>query len=241
MTKRTLGKLPGDAFGMLALPALPNDVLDGYRALPDLTGIASDAMDELGIVGAVPAALLTPRDPSARLVGRALTVRNVTGNAPVPDKVKAGVSGLGEIEAHNLAEPGDVIVQQGVDLCSNLGGISATVGHRQGELGVIVDGGVRDVDHSRGIGYPIWSKSVSPITGKWRVETVAINKPVMICGITVNPGDVVLADETGVCFIPRAWAADGLARAQRNVAAEKLREEKIASGAPVLELFSKAR
>lgn len=91
-----------------------------------------------------------------------------------------------------------MIVQQGVDLCSNLGGISATVGHRQGELGVIVDGGVRGVDYSRGIGYPIWSKSVSPITGKWRVETVAINKPVMICGITVNPGDVVLADETGV-------------------------------------------
>src|SRR5271157_2240721 len=109
MTKKTLGKLSGDAFGMLELPALPPDLLTGYRALPDLTGIVSDAMDELGIIGAVPAALLTPRDPSARFVGRALTVRNVAANAPVPDKVKAGVSGLGEIEAHNLAEPGDVI------------------------------------------------------------------------------------------------------------------------------------
>jgi 4-hydroxy-4-methyl-2-oxoglutarate aldolase len=240
MTKSALGKLPGEAFGMLELPALPKDVLDGYRALPDLTGIASDAMDELGIVGAVPATLLTPRDAAVRLVGRALTVRNVAAIAPVPDKVKAGVSGLSEIEAHNLAAPGDVIVLQGVDICSNLGGISATIGHRQGELGAIVDGGVRDVDHSRGIGYAIWSKSVSPITGKWRVE-IAINKPVTICGIPVNPGDLVLADETGVCFIPRARAADVLARAQRNAAAEKLREEKIASGAPVSELFSKAR
>jgi regulator of RNase E activity RraA len=241
MAKKTLGKLPSEAFGMLDLPALLADVLDGYRGLPDLTGIASDAMDELGIVGAVPAALLAPRDPSARLVGRALTVRNVAATAPVPDKVKAGVSGLGEIEAHNLAEPGDVIVLQGVDLCSNLGGISATIGRRQGELGAVVDGGVRDVDHSRGIGYAIWSKSVSPITGKWRVETVAINQPVTICGITVNPGDLVLADETGVCFIPRARAAEVLQRAQRSVAAEKLREEKIASGAPVPELFGKAR
>jgi 4-hydroxy-4-methyl-2-oxoglutarate aldolase len=239
--KTTLGKLPNDAFGLIELPALPADLLAGYRALPDLTGIASDAMDELGIAGAVPAALLNPRDPSARLVGRALTVRNVASSMPVPDKVKAGVSGLGEIEAHNLAEPGDVIVLQGVDLCSNLGGISATIGHRQGELGAIVDGGVRDVDHSRGIGYAIWSRSVSPITGKWRVETLAINKPVTICGITVNPGDLVLADETGVCFIPRERAAEVLARAQRNVAAEKLREEKIASGAPVPELFGKAR
>jgi 4-hydroxy-4-methyl-2-oxoglutarate aldolase len=241
MTKQTLGKLSGDAFGMIELPPLPADLLAGFLALPDLTGIASDAMDELGIVGAAPAALLAPRDPSARLVGRALTVRNVAATMPVPDKVKAGVSGLGEIEAHNLAEPGDVIVLQGVDLCSNLGGISATIGHRQGELGAIVDGGVRDIDHSRGIGYPIWSKSVSPITGKWRVETVAINKPVMICGIAVEPGDLVLADETGVCFIPRARAAEVLQRAQRNVAAEKLREEKISSGAPVPELFGKAR
>src|SRR6202140_1073904 len=130
---------------------------------------------------------------------------------------------------------------QGVDQVANLGGISAPIGHRQGEIGAIVDGGARDVDHSRGIGYPIWSRSVSPITGKWRVQTIAINNPVSICGVTVNPGDLVLADETGVCFIPRARAADVLQRAQRNVAAEQAREAKIASGAPVPELFGKAR
>jgi 4-hydroxy-4-methyl-2-oxoglutarate aldolase len=241
MSKKTLGKLPADAFGTLDLPAVPRDILDGYRALPDLTGTVSDAMDELGIVGAVPAAVLRPNDAKARVVGRALTVRNVAASAPVPDKVKAGVSGLGEIEAHNLAEPGDVLVVQGVDQVSNLGGISATIGHRQGEIGAIVDGGARDVDHSRAIGLPVWSKSVSPITGKWRVETVAINKPVAICGVTVNPGDVVLADETGICFIPRERAGEVLQRAQRNAAAEKLRDERIASGVPIAELIAKPR
>jgi len=134
MAKQTLGKLAADAFGMLDLPALPRDVLDGYRALPDLTGIVSDAMDELGIVGAIPSAVLRPTDPKARLVGRALTVRNIAPGVAVPDKVKAGVSGLGEIEAHNLAEPGDVLVVQGVDQVSNLGGISATIGRRRGEI-----------------------------------------------------------------------------------------------------------
>jgi regulator of RNase E activity RraA len=128
-------------------------------------------------------------------------------------------------------------VVQGVDQVSNLGGMSATIGHRQGEIGAIVDGGARDVDHSRAIGLPVWSKSVSPITGKWRVQTVAVNKPVSICGITVNPGDLVLADETGVCFIPRQRAAEVLQRAQHNAAAEKLREEKIASGVPLAELM----
>ena len=87
----------------------------------------------------------------------------------------------------------------------------------------------------------MWSRSVSPITGKWRVETVAVNKPVSICGVNVNPGDLVLADETGVCFIPRERAAEVLARAQRNAAAEKQRDEKIAAGVPVAELMGKAK
>jgi 4-hydroxy-4-methyl-2-oxoglutarate aldolase len=241
MPKETLGKLPAAAFGMLDLPVLPKDIVDGYRALHDLTGIVSDAMDELGIVGAVPAAVLRPNDPKARVVGRALTVHNIAATAPVPEKVRAGVSGLGEIEAHNLAEPGDVLVVQGVDQVSNLGGMSATIGHRQGEIGAVVDGGARDVDHSRAIGLPLWSKSVSPLTGKWRVETVAVNKPVTICGVAVNPGDLVLADETGVCFIPRERAAEVLQRAERNAVAEKLREAKIASGAPVAELLGKSK
>jgi 4-hydroxy-4-methyl-2-oxoglutarate aldolase len=241
MAKETLGKLSAEAFGTLDLPVLRREILEGFRALPDLTGLVSDAMDELGIVGAVPAAVLRPSDPKARIVGRALTVHNVAAAAPVPDRVKAGVSGLGEIEAHNIAEPGDVLVIQGVDHVSNLGGMSATIGHRQGEIGAIVDGGARDIDHSRAIGLPVWSKSLSPITGKWRVETIAVNKPVSVCGVTVKPGDLVLADETGVCFIPRERAGDVLVRATKNAAAEKLREEKIAAGVPVRDLMPKPK
>jgi 4-hydroxy-4-methyl-2-oxoglutarate aldolase len=241
MTKQTLGKLPADAFGMLDLPPIADDVVEGFHALPDLTGMSSDAMDELGIAGAVPASVLKPTNPAARLVGRALTVRNIAAKASVAEAVAGGVSGLAEIEAHNLAEPGDVLVLQGVDQISNMGGMSASIGKRQGQLGAIVDGAVRDVDHGRDIGYAIWSRSVSPITGKWRIETVAVNKPVTICGVSVNPGDLVLADETGVCFIPRARAADVLASVRKIAASEVAREAKIASGAPVAELMLKKK
>jgi regulator of RNase E activity RraA len=239
--KKPLGKLAPEAIGALTLPALPAELIAGFSALGDLTGLASDAMDELGIVGVVPASILRPTNPAARIVGRALTVHNVARAVSVPEAVASGISGLGEIEAHNLAEAGDVLVIQGVDGVSNLGGVTATIGHRQGEIGAIVDGGARDVDHSRAIGFPVWSRSVSPITGKWRVETVAVNKPVAICGIMVAPGDLVLADEVGVCFILRARAAEVLARAKRNAAAEAAREEKIAAGAPVAELMPKRR
>jgi regulator of RNase E activity RraA len=241
MTKQTLGKLPDDAFGMLDLPALPAGIIDGFRALPDLTGMCSDAMDELDIVGAVPSSVLKPTDATARLVGRALTVMNVAAQASVPANVATGVSGMAEIEAHNLAEAGDVLVLQGVDQVSNMGGMSASIGQRQGQIGAIVDGAVRDVDHSRGSGYAIWSRSVSPITGKWRVKTVAVNKQVNICGVAVNPGDLVLADETGVCFIPRARAAEVLARVQQIAKNEEIRTAKIEAGVPVSELLPKKK
>jgi len=237
--KKPLGKLSAGAIGTMELPPLPTEILNGFRALPDLTGMSSDAMDELGIVGVIPAAVLRPTDPKGRLVGRALTVRNVAARVGVAEAVQAGVSMLAEIEAHNLAEPGDILVLEGVDQVSNMGSISASIGHRQGELGAIVDGAVRDIDHSHEIGYAIWSRGVSPITGKWRIETVAINKPVSICGIAVNPGDLVLADEVGVCFIPRGRAADVLARVQRIAANEEVRQKKIASGAPVADLLPK--
>ncbi len=241
MSKQTLGKLPLDAFGVLDLPALDAAMLDGFRALGDLTGMTSDAMDELGIAGAVPASVLKPTNPKARLVGRALTVKNVAAPASVPDNVATGVSGMAEIEAHNLTEPGDVLVLQGIDQVSNMGGMSASIGRRQGQIGAIVDGAVRDIDHGRDIGYAIWSRSVSPITGKWRVKTVAVNKPVTICGVTVNPGDLVLADETGVCFVPRQRAGEVLERVRRIAANEVARTAKINAGVPVAELMPKKK
>ena len=239
--KKPLGILPADAIGRLELPIIPPDIIAGFRALPDLTGMSSDAMDELGVVGVMPASVLKPIDPEARLVGRALTVMNVAATGGVPEAVAGGVSGMAEIEAHNLAEPGDILVLQGVNEVSNMGGMSATIGHRQGELGAIVDGAVRDVDHSRSIGYAIWSRSVSPITGKWRVKTVAVNKPVTICDVAINPGDLVLADETGVCFIPRERATEVLQRARRIAENEVARQAKIDAGVPISELAVQAK
>jgi|SRR5688572_2853369 len=219
---------------------VPDDVIQGFRALGDLTGTVSDVLDQLGIVGAVPAAVLRPSDPKARMVGRALTVLNRVRKESVAEAVATKKSGLGEIKAHSMARPGDVLVIQGVPNVSSLGGTSATVGKRQGEIGAVVDGGVRDVDHSRSVGYPIWSSSVTPITGKWRVETAAVNQPVVIAGVTVRPGDVVLADECGVCFVPMERASDVLAIAQRWSAWEEERLQKLASGMP-LEEFTRLK
>jgi 4-hydroxy-4-methyl-2-oxoglutarate aldolase len=227
--KTLLGKLDRSAFGTLELPRLPAEVLQGFLRLEDLTGMTSDALDQCGIAGAVPGSILRPTDPAARMVGQALTVLNRRLEKP------SKVSKLGEIEAHNLAEPGDVLVIQGVAGISSMGGISASVGKRQGEAGAVVEGAVRDIDHSRRIGYPVWSSGVSPITGKWRIETVAVNRPVRIAGIEVHPGDLVVADECGVCFVPFGRAGEVLAVAHRLAESEKERLASLARGIALAE------
>jgi len=226
---------------MGGMARIASGILEGFRSLGDLTGTTSDVLDQLGIAGAVPASLLRPSDPKARIVGCAITVHNRARGETVAEAVAKKKSGLGEIRAHRLAQPGDVLVIQGVANVSSLGGVSASVGKRQGEIGAIVDGGARDVDHSRAIGYPIWSSSVTPITGKWRVETVAVNEPVVIAGVAVRPGDLVLADECGVCFVPAERAAEVLAIAQRWSAWEDERLKKLASGMPLDEFTKMTR
>ena len=224
MAKNPLGKLNPAAIGMTEFERLPLSVIWGYVALEDLTGTTSDALDELEIDAVVPASVLKPSDPSARIVGQALTVLNRKSAE------RRKTSGLADIEAHNLALPGDVLVVQGVAGISSMGGVSASIGKRQGEIAAVVDGAVRDIDHSRSIGYPIWSAGVSPITGKWRIETMAVNQPVQIAGVEVKPGDLVVADECGVCFVPSARAAEVLAIAQRLAASEEARLEQLEAG-----------
>ena len=238
MDKPLTGKIPRDSIGLLELPRLPDALLAAYRALGDLSGLVSDACDELGITCGIPAAVLRPTDPKARIAGQALTALNRRLAIPVAEAVATKVSRLGEIEAHNLAAPGDILVIQGVANISSMGGISASIGKRQGEAGAVVDGAVRDIDHSRKIGYPVWSSSVSPATGKWRIETVGINVPVVMAGVTVHPGDLVIADEVGVCFVPRARAAEVLATAQRLEQSEEERLAKIGEGMPLAQFLA---
>jgi len=235
MAKNPLGKLAAGAIGMTELPRLDGGILRRFSELGDLSGTTSDALDECDIAGVVPASLLKPTDAAARMVGQAITVLNRLASA------RRNVSGLAEIEAHNLAQPGDVLVIQGVPDVSSMGGVSASVGKRQGEAGAIVDGAVRDIDHSRSIGYPIWCSSVSPITGKWRIETMAVNDPVLIAGIEVRPGDLVVADECGVCFVPFARASEVLAIAERLAAGEKTRLQQLAAGIPLAEFIKLPR
>lgn len=238
-SKKLTGKIAAERILMMEAPRPPEGVIDGYKALGDASGIVSDVMDELGITGVVGASVLKPTIPGSVMVGPALTVRNIARDVQVHKAAQEGTNTQGETEAHNLARPGDVLVIEGVMGCSNMGGQSATIGRRQGEAGAIVDGTLRDPDQYRSMGWPVWCRGYTPITGKWRMQTVEVNGIVQICGIPVKPGDLACADEAGVAFVPRHRAAEVLDLCRTIDAADTRRKADIESGMPLAELIRK--
>ncbi len=241
MTERKLtGKIARERIRLMEVPRPDPDLIEGFRSLGDASGILSDIMDELGITGALPASRFAPTMPGARMVGPALTVRNIALRQHPYEAARAKVNRMAEFEAHNLALPGDVVVIDGVSGVSNMGGISAQTGKRQGEAGAVVSGGIRDVAHSRSVSYPLWATEITPVTGKWRIETVEINGDVNIGGIRVSPGDIVLADDTGICFVPRERAREVLELALKKHAAEERKCRLIDDGLGVADLPANA-
>ncbi len=237
MEKRLTGRIAPERIRLLKTPRPPDGTVERFLAIGDPTGLTADAMDELGIApGAIGASMLKPTIPGSTMVGPALTVRNVLQRADPLAGARDGVNRMGEFEAHNLASTGDVLVIQGVANISNMGGISALTGKRQGEAGAVVMGGIRDIAHSRMVGFPLWSSEVSPVTGKWRIETVEINGSVQIGEVRVEPGDLVVADDSGVCFIPRDYILEVLELVEKKAKAEDIRCKAIVGGVAVPEI-----
>lgn len=119
-----------------------------------------------------------------------------------------------------LAKPGDVlVVEAGDDQMAVAGGNVCAIAQKNGVIALIVDGVVRDVPESRDRRFPIFARGISPIPAK-RVGDGGVNLQVRCGGVIVNPGDVVVADDEGIVFVPRARAADVLEKAQAKAAAD---------------------
>jgi regulator of RNase E activity RraA len=202
-----IAELAADRFKWLKRGETPTpistEIIERFKKLGDLSSTVSDVLDGMGIAGAVGASDLKPTLLDQPIVGTAVTVRNAAlAGSSYANALKQEWH-MAEVLTIAAAGPGDVLLIEGVPHVSNMGGLMATIAKHQGLAGAIVDGAVRDVGQSRALGFPVWSTDISPVTGKWRIITRELNGPITLAGVSVLPGDLVIADETGVCFIPR--------------------------------------
>ena len=220
--ERLVGQAPEARISRVRVERPGGDVVQGFLALTDLCSTVADALDELGVGGVAAGSAIAPVVTDGPLCGPAITVRYGGEGASVgAHRGRGARSGLADRDLYGIGEPGDVAVFEcDTDAGAVVGSLSVRWARRLGIAGCVVDGAVRDLASLQEIGVPVWARATTPASGKHRMRALELNGSVVIGGVTVAPGDLVTADETGVCVIPAGAAAEVLDRCRAIEAAE---------------------
>lgn len=168
----------------------------------------------------------------AKACGQALTVQLSKGDLVDP------------LKALEMGQPGDIIVvDAGGDLNTSVcGGLMGGLAKNRGIRAMIVDGAGRDTDELEDIGWPIWTRAITPrgthTMFSGRKEELSINIPVQCGGIVVNPGDFVVADLMGVTVVPLERAEEILNLAREQAEREEKTRQWVAKGKTVEDLLN---
>ena len=197
------------------------------------SAVVADTRDRLGIQANAMAPRIRPLYPTAKLAGFAATVHCVEVEGPPAEREDWY---KGELEAVDALAPGDVMV---VSTCRGCywGELLATASRYRGARGIVVDAYTRDTLALIEMKFPTFVAGISPQDSLGRIEVDAVGVPIESGGITVHPGDLVLADHDGVVVVPSAAAEEVLTLAEQKVTGENLVRQKLAEGMPVSEAF----
>jgi 4-hydroxy-4-methyl-2-oxoglutarate aldolase len=194
-----------------AVPAAPGDALvAGFKST--YAASVSDAVE-----------IVTGRNGTMRSDMKLMAGTNMVGRAvtslakPAPaDQATATLAVKHSVEIIDEAKPGEVgvIVMEGTLDIAAMGNLMATAAVERGMAGMVLDGAIRDMWDIRRMGLTVYARSKSPRTAVGHYATVAKNVAVECAGVTVRPGDILVADEDGVVVVPQDRAAEVLKEAQ---------------------------
>lgn len=206
------------------------DLVERYRALS-----ACQVSDGLGRVGLPRDGLagIHCLDPDAKIVGPAFTVSYL----PAEQAEGKQIEYLAEVSR------GDVIVlaHGGRTDCSVWGGQRSVGAIQRGAAGTVVDGGYRDIPEHRSLGYTVFGRTPVVVGSGGIVTPVATGADVTIAGVPVSPGDMVVADGSGVVVVPRARALEVLEVAEATAAEEDRITAAVAGGVDFVSFRAEVR
>lgn len=197
------------------------------------SAVVSDILDRIGVRGQVLAPRIRPLFPEAKLAGFAVTVHCAPVDAAPPDRADWY---RGELQAVDALQPGDVMVVSTTTGCY-WGELLATASSYRGARGIVADAYARDTLALIEMRFPTFVAGISPEDSLGRIDVDAVGVPIECGGVTVHPGDLVIADHDGVVVVPFAVAEQVVALAEEKVTGENLVREKLAEGMPVSDAF----
>lgn len=196
------------------------------------SAILSDILFDMGIEGTI--AGLTPNLPDKRIMGRANTLKLRA--------LKEGEDYHGIYEGLNTYEritPGEIIVvENDVENRAYFGELNANLAIRSGSIGTIVSSVTRDIVEVNRLDYPVYSKGYCCADVKGRATVEGHQIAIDMCGIRVEPGDLIFADECGVVCIPRRVEKEVLRKAIRVVEKEKNVLKRVLNNEEAFEIYN---
>lgn len=158
------------------------------------------------------------------VVGKSFVGRARTATFTPSDKLPKGTelnlkSATDMIDNAEEGEVGVIVVEDGLNI-AGIGGLMATAAKSRGLAGMVIDGGVRDVEEITNLGLPVFGRSIIPSTAVNRYAAIEKDITVQCAGVTVNPGDIIVAGTDGVVCVPSDKAEEVLKKAQEIDATE---------------------
>jgi 4-hydroxy-4-methyl-2-oxoglutarate aldolase len=198
-----------------------DELLERLRGLDSCA--VSDALDRLGLSGV--ALGLAQLSTTRRIVGRAVTVQLGPDDGRT-SKRHLCTAAVESADAQSVI----VIAHRGRVDVAGWGGILSLAASRRHVAGVVIDGACRDLDESRELELPVYGRVAVPVTARGRIIEYDWNVPVEIAGVEVAPDDLVIADGSGVVFIPMGRAAEVVQLAATIAQREQLMAADVRAG-----------